>query len=109
MTYTIEQIEEQFKCDFTDEERQKYAQSLRDRMDNAATAELFVNITEVVEEQAKRDPVEYAAYQQFTPLDKILFAVREAYIFGSVQALEMMTKANKMGIDALEKGGACNV
>ena len=100
--YTIEQIKSQFFHDVTEEEINRYANHVRDSITQEDVTDLIAEIGENLEKHAAADPKEAEALKSYTPLDRITFYIREAFVAGAVYSMDMLSKVNEISIDALE-------
>ena len=102
-TYTIEQIRASFATSFAIEDKQKIADKVRESMNPYEAAEIVGAIIENDKEHAAKYPEEAAAMAEWTQLDRILWIVKETYVLGVIQGLELAATANTATLDELEK------
>lgn len=104
LTFTADQIRENFPTSLTDEDRAKVYDSLSSSVSHDEAEELFVTITNTLEQKAKDGKVpDYSSWNRY---DKLLWAVKEAYVFGQIAGMELTMGVNQMGMDFLLGEGA---
>lgn len=99
-TLTLEAVKEQFCIADKRESLEKIRQHLEDAWDIEEAAKLMVCIGEDMEKQIKENGLTW------TPVERILWAVREAFILGSLDTAEKFMAVADMGYEALAGEGA---
>ena len=101
ITVTADQLKDSFLTELPDDQRQTLYNTWQERIDINDAAEMLAAISESTMKRAKENPEDAAAYKEWSRMDKILWAIKESYIFGILQAFEIMAAANRMSIDEL--------
>lgn len=74
-------------------------------IDQEEAAKMLCTIFKNTEKNIENSPEDLAAYKSWNKMDKLLWAVKEAFILGVMQAMDVMTAANKQVIDTLKENG----
>lgn len=98
---TVEALEREILTTFPAAEKRRVYNQLNEDMTSDKTMEVMVAICKAMNACADADPVSKAAMDTWTPLDRILWIVKEAYIRGVLNALAMEAEANAIGIKTI--------
>ena len=101
-TFTIDEIRTAFNIDESPETCTQLAEIFRDHMTQDDTADLMLVIGRKIDEQAAKYPAEKAAIESWTPYDRYLWFVREAYVAGQLMGYHIMCETMRTTLDALE-------
>ena len=97
-TATAKQVKDNFIVSDMVEAMQKIREAQDKEWDMDRGSHLFLDILKQLSEQAAADGV---SLEDWTPLDKMAWAVKEAYIIGFLKSFEIVMESNKMGYAAL--------
>lgn len=98
-TATAAQVKEQFIMEIgMDAALERTRDALEKEWDIEQGTRLFLDILKQLSEQAAEEGV---SLDSWTPLDKMAWAVKEAYIIGFLSGFEVTMKQNEMGYNAL--------
>jgi|GEM_PF-5481699 len=102
MTYSIEEIEEIFSVEVNDEALEEVADAFRKTCSPDDAVNLLGIIFEKMSKAAEENEDEKAALDAMSPLDKLGFAIREAFAAGAVEAYRILALENHDGIESLK-------
>lgn len=100
ITVTLDAVKEQFCITDKAEALDKIASRLEDVWDFDKAAELVLHIARDMEEKVKE------AGASWGTADRIVWAVKEAFILGNLSMAETLMAVNDMGYNALSGKGA---
>lgn len=95
MEITVEQLRELI---FDEEQKREVAQAQSDRLDHEASVELMKRVMEAF-------PIQTEEREQVSRLDRILCAVRGAYIIGYMSAVDTLNDAMRAFVADFIGGG----
>lgn len=102
--FTIEQIKERFLVKYSIEDKRDIADRIRNNMEQRDAAEMLTAIIEATEAHGKQYPSEAAAMEEWTPIDRLLWNIKEAFVLGVIDGLEKAALANEGIIEDMERG-----
>lgn len=95
---------EAVKAQFCTEDKSATLETIRERLDEVMNielaAEMLQDIGEDMDKQIKANGLD------LSPIEKMLWAVKEAFIFGALDMAEKMMLVADMGYEALAEEGA---
>lgn len=95
MEITVEQLQELI---FEEEQIKEIAQKQSDRLDYDASVELMERVMNAF-------PIQPEEREKISPLDRIIYAVRGAYIFGYMSAVDTLNDAMRAFVADFIGGG----
>lgn len=95
MEITVEQLRELI---FDEEQKREVAQEQSDRLDYEASVELMKRVMEAF-------PIQTEERGQVSRLDRILYAVRGAYLIGYMSAIDTLNEATRAFVADFIGGG----
>lgn len=95
MEITVEQLQELI---FDEEQKREIAQEQSDRLDYEASVELMKRVMEAF-------PIQPEEREQVSRLDRILYAVRGAYLIGYMSAIDTLSEATRAFVADFIGGG----
>lgn len=95
MEISVEQLRELI---FDEEQKREIAQAESDRLDYEASVELMERVMEAF-------PIQQEERGQVTRLDRVIYAVRGAYIFGYMSAVDTLNDAMRAFVADFIGGG----
>lgn len=95
MKITVEQLQELI---FDEEQKREIAQAESDRLDYEASVEIMKRVMEAF-------PIQAEERDQVSRLDRILYAVRGAYLIGYMSAIDILDEATRAFVADLTGGG----
>ena len=101
ITTTVENLKEQFATEFPENEKQRIYETYANMIDYEKAADMLSDICDNMTKNNEANPEDKAAFESWTPFDKMAWIVKEAFIAGVLQALDVSAAANAQGLQAI--------
>ena len=100
------EVLEELRVTLDDASKKSIGDSYRNKFDQATTSEMLAGIMQKIHDVANETPETAAEFQSMNATERLLLAIREVYVLGVLEGMEVVAQAIGEKIDELEKEDA---
>ena len=96
-----EELKTEFLTELPEDQRKGIHDKYQDMLTRETTADLVAEICEALTNRGRENPEDKAEIDTWTPIDRMLWIVKEAYIVAVLNTMDIIAEANTQGMQKI--------